>query len=150
MDRITFFVRGKPAAQGSLQPIKSKSTGKTVMVYGKRVMPWRRDIAWAAKEALGALRIVGGCSATLVWIFERPKIHYRTGKYSHLLKPSAPDRHTQKPDIDKLERAVLDALTKIAYGDDCEVDTVGKRKQWGPLGGGSGLEITLRGRFHAL
>jgi Holliday junction resolvase RusA-like endonuclease len=37
-----------------------------------------------------------------------------------------------KPDIDKLERATLDALTGHAYEDDAQVVTVSKSKRYGP------------------
>ena len=148
MDKITFFVPGTPRAQGSMKWVKSKTTGKPVPIVNKNLKPWRNDIAWAAKEALGACRIVGGVSMTLVFVFERPKAHYRTGKYSHLLKDSAPDRHTQTIDLDKLQRAVLDALTGLAYTDDSQVDRIGATKRWGPRGAGAGLELTLRGKFH--
>lgn len=31
------------------------------------------------------------------------------------------DYHTQRPDIDNLEKAILDGLNKIAFEDDCQV-----------------------------
>ena len=31
------------------------------------------------------------------------------------------DYHTQRPDIDNLEKAILDGLNKIAFVDDCQV-----------------------------
>ena len=47
----------------------------------------------------------------LVFYMPRPKSHYRTGKFSHLLKDSAPKYHVTKPDCDNLSKAVLDAMT---------------------------------------
>ena len=58
--------------------------------------------------------------------FPRPKGH--SGKRG--LKPSAPTKHTQKPDIDKCVRVVLDALTSVAYADDAQVVQVHARKGW--------------------
>lgn len=48
----------------------------------------------------------------------RPKSHYRTGKYAGLLKPSAPKHHITKPDIDNLDKFVLDALDGVFWTDD--------------------------------
>lgn len=31
------------------------------------------------------------------------------------------DYHTQRPDIDNLEKAILDGLNKVAFEDDCQV-----------------------------
>jgi Holliday junction resolvase RusA-like endonuclease len=47
----------------------------------------------------------------LIFYMPRPKNHYRTGKFSELLKDSAPSFHTKKPDVDNLSKAVLDAMT---------------------------------------
>ena len=144
-DKITFTVPGVPIPQGSANWVVSKTTGKVIPIVSKKLKPWRREIAWIAKDAMGGQFFVGGVSMTLVFTFERPKCHYRTGKFSHLLRDDAPDRHLQKPDGDKLERAVLDALTGVAYSDDSEVDVVGKQKRWGQRGGFAGLECTMRG-----
>ena len=40
----------------------------------------------------------------LEFYFPRPKNHYRTGKYSDQLKPSAPHIHTNMPDVDNLSK----------------------------------------------
>ena len=43
---------------------------------------------------------------------KRPKSHYRTGKYSDLIKDRFKNIiHTKKPDIDNLIKFVLDALS---------------------------------------
>ena len=52
------------------------------------------------------------------------------------------DPHLQTPDIDKLERAVLDALTGIVWADDCQVVAVHKTKRWCHRGH-EGVRITL-------
>ena len=51
----------------------------------------------------------------------RPKSHYRTGKYADSLRGDAPENHTSLPDLDKLIRCVLDALTGVCYQDDGQV-----------------------------
>jgi len=63
-----------------------------------------------------------------VFQFVRPKSHY-TAKGA--LRDAAP-RHVGKPDIDKLCRAVLDALTGIAYADDSQVVALDASKVYGP------------------
>ena len=42
--------------------------------------------------------------------------------------------HTQKPDADNVEKAVLDALNGVAFLDDCQVYDVRVTKHWGELG----------------
>ena len=152
MAHVTFFAHGTPRPQGSMRSFKHPKTGAIVTTSQiKGLKPWRKTVAQVAAVALGGRWIYNGVSMTLVFSFERPKAHYRTGRYSHLLRDDAPERHQQDPDIDKLERAILDALTGVAFKDDNEVDTVGKQKRWCPRGSGEeGAIITLRGVFHAV
>lgn len=39
--------------------------------------------------------------------------------------------HTQKPDLDNIEKAILDGLNRIAFADDSQVADVRKSKRWG-------------------
>jgi Holliday junction resolvase RusA-like endonuclease len=57
----------------------------------------------------------------LMFFLPRPKGHFGTGKNSAKLKASAPLAPAVKPDLDKLVRAVLDALTGVVFRDDCQV-----------------------------
>ena len=146
-DKITFTVPGRPRPQGSMRWVKSKNTGNPVPTTNTKMKEWRSDVGWFAHQVIANRRFIGAVGATMTFTFERPKKHYRTGKYSHLLRDDAPERHTQTPDVDKLIRAVLDALTGVAYGDDCVVDRVGAAKRWGSP---EGLECTLRGVCYAM
>lgn len=59
---------------------------------------------------------------TKLFFYEkRPKCHYRTGKYSNLLKKTAPKYNTSKRDLDNFIKFVLDALNKILYIDDSQI-----------------------------
>lgn len=145
MDKITFFVPGRPRPQGSMKFINRG--GRSIPIQNQKLEHWRSSVTMYAQDAMGGCAIHGGVSLTLVFSFTRPKNHYRTGKYSHLLKDSSPDRMLKAPDVDKLIRAVLDSLTGIVFTDDCEVDSVGVVKQWGPR---EGAEITVRGVFYAV
>jgi len=54
---------------------------------------------------------------------ERPEMHYRRGKFAHLLRAGAPARPCgARKDLDKFVRGILDALKKGgAYADDGQV-----------------------------
>ena len=60
----------------------------------------------------------------MVFSMPRPKSHYRTGKYSHLLKKNAPMQCITKPDIDNLVKFYLDAMTGSFWRDDAYVCTI--------------------------
>lgn len=127
---FSFTANGTPAPQGSKNStaLKDKSgayTGK-VNVYesSKKLKPWRKIVAAAARKARGAT-LDGPVILTIEFRIQRPKGHYGTGRNAGKLKPSAPAYHLKKPDVDKLERGILDALTMAkVYGDDSQVVTV--------------------------
>jgi Holliday junction resolvase RusA-like endonuclease len=111
-------VYGVPKPQGSHRPMISKSTGRPFLKEQVEGLgPWRDNVR---HEALLA---VGGYSETtmaplnqpvvvdMVFTFDRPGSHYRTGRNAHLLRDGAPARPDVSPDLSKLARAVEDALT---------------------------------------
>lgn len=125
---IRLFVPGVPAPQGS-----KRHLGNGVMVESsKAVKPWRVDVAWAARAAF-AERIDGPAAVELEFVMPRPK--------------STPKRSTppaiKRPDIDKLERAILDALSGVAYRDDSQVVELVARKRIAELDERSGVWIVV-------
>ena len=67
------------------------------------------------KPLEGALRMI------LVFYMPRPKSHFRTGKYSHLLKDGSPINHIKTPDSDNLAKLVMDSLDKKFYKNDSQI-----------------------------
>lgn len=130
--RISFFVPGVPVPKGSGTPFRNRSTGKLFVRQSNadRQRPWADAIAAAAFAAASAaapgfapVRQAAHIER-LTFCFPRPKSHYRTGRHAHLLRLDAPEEHISAPDLDKLERCVLDALTAILWIDDRQVSKV--------------------------
>lgn len=119
MNAVTFVVRGEAIPQGSTRAFTNRKTGRPIITNdNKRTKPWRNTIAEEARDSIGDLGVLQGAVRLRIDITRaRPKGHY--GKRG--LLPSAPRWPTTKPDIDKLERAILDALTGIVYRDDAQV-----------------------------
>lgn len=129
------WVPGVPAPQGS-----KRHVGRGVLVESaKAVGPWRERVALAVAEVLvwteddGAPR--GAMLVNVRFIFTRPKAHFGTGKNAATVKPHAPRLPAGRPDLDKLARAVLDALTGIAYVDDAQVVALNVGKEYGNAAG---------------
>lgn len=95
---LTLTVPGTPAPQGS-----KKHVGRGVLIESsKAVGPWRERIAWVARDAMTRTRArtaVGAVTLAVEFVMPRPKATPRT-------TPAA----IKRPDVDKLARAVLDAL----------------------------------------
>lgn len=153
---MQFNVLGTPAPQGSKKaiPIARKGpagqkvyTGKVSLVESSAtVKPWRELVTAAAvaQRRAGAKPFHGAVSVTIAFYLRRPKAHYRAGRYAHLVLPSAPAYPNVKPDIDKLVRSTLDALTAAkVYRDDAEVVELHVAK-WYADGREPGCVITIK------
>ena len=64
---------------------------------------------------------VGNIYLTLRLSMPRPKSHYRTGKYKHLLKDSSPELHSVKPDLSNMVKLYEDILQPDFYVDDSQI-----------------------------
>lgn len=122
---LTFNVIGmEPATQGS-----KRSLGNGILVEtNQRLKPWRLMISDAAIATAYPLS-QQPVSITITFRFLRPKSHYTR---SGTLTRSAPTHLTskQKGDIDKLSRAVLDALTGTLLHDDSQVVQLSAQKRY--------------------
>ena len=94
------FVPGTPITQGSMKVIRGR-----MLHSNKKLIPWRNTI----RDYFPIKPQVGPISLRLTFEFIKP----RTGKL-----------HSPRPDLDKLIRAVMDALTGHVYEDDSQVSRV--------------------------
>jgi Holliday junction resolvase RusA-like endonuclease len=116
MNGLTFEVRGIPGPQGSKDQFGRESSAK--------VKPWREAVKWAAWEVYPAdsPQMTGPVEVVVTFTLPRPKSHYYTGKRAGELRPDAPAYCEKRPDLDKLTRSTLDALTSAGvYADDAQV-----------------------------
>lgn len=138
---ITFHCIGIPQPKGSTKSWLNKRTGRVVTVSDNdRLAGWERTVALAAKAA-GLRPHDGPCCVEATFVLPRPKSHFRKNGE---LRPSAPMRHVSKPDGDKLLRAVLDALTGIAWVDDSQADFALARKRYADPGEQPGVSVAVR------
>lgn len=106
---MRFFVPGHPAPQGSKQAFVRGKRAVLVEV-SKRVKPWREAVQDAAITH-GCQPLDGPVWVMLTFLMPRPKA----------MPKSAPLTMCARPDLDKLARAVLDALTGVCFEDDSQV-----------------------------
>ena len=125
---LQFIVHGDPAAQGS-----KRHVGGGVMVESsKRLKPWREDVKQAILNLELTEPLRGPVAVELNFSIRRPKNHYGTGRNANTLKASAPAYSESIPDLDKLARAVLDAMEQAGlFRSDGQVAVLTAQKRYG-------------------
>jgi Holliday junction resolvase RusA-like endonuclease len=121
---IEFVVPGVPVPQGSKNAWGGEDNPHT--------KSWRASIAARALESVVDGPLLGPVHVDVSFVFPRPKAHYRTGRYSDQLREDAPFWHSAKPDLDKLQRAIGDALNGIVIRDDSQIAFWVVSKYYGP------------------
>lgn len=118
--------------------------GRAVLTSAsKNLKEWRNLIAYAARDNLpvdGPFSYGEAVQVDAKFFFVRPKSHLK--KNGELTK-SAPRSKHSKPDVDKLARAVLDALTGVYFDDDSQVVRLTVTKEYALPGENPGLEIQV-------
>lgn len=93
------------------------------MESNKKLPAWRQAVRTAAEAHRPAELIAVPCRVTIVFFMPRPK------------KPKWAQYPGSKPDLDKLVRAVFDALTGVVWADDALAVEVTARKLWAGVDG---------------
>jgi len=127
---VEFFVPGSPAPQGS-----KRHVGRGILIESsKAVGPWRERVALSAYAAMAGRSLFDGAvSVTLNFVMPRPKSAPKTRT------PKA----TKRPDLDKLERAILDACTDTIFADDSQVISLCGYKRIAEIGETAGVHIRV-------
>lgn len=133
---VVITVPGVPIPQGSKNPWGGEANPHT--------KGWRQAVAEQAAAAALSGPIDGPVEVQVNFVFPRPKAHYRTGAYALFLKPSAPFWHTSAPDLDKLQRAIGDALSGPVLRDDRQIAIWNALKLYGER---PRAEITVRSLY---
>jgi len=127
---IHFRAFGVPKTQGSMRAIIARGTGRAIAVHdqGPELRSWRTLVADAARQAHRGM-LDGPLGMTMVFHLPMP-----TSRPDVLRTPKQRWQWLvpwRRPDLDKLERAVLDSLTGVLFHDDAQIVVVTKRKSYG-------------------
>jgi crossover junction endodeoxyribonuclease RusA len=145
---ISFFVSGEPIPQGSSKgfPVKraNGAMGVAITHANPKTMDWRRRIADEAQRRNDEVfegdrffrpknknHLGDGVRVVCTFYMHRPK-NAKAGSYPSVY-----------PDVDKLARAVLDALTDVLWDDDSQVIVLMVRKQYQKEGEGPGVNVLV-------
>ena len=116
----TFVVLGQPVPQGSMKHVG----GGRIVSKSPKLKEWREKIAQVVRDQVGEPAHRSAVSVTAVFIFNKPKTVQR-------------DRPTVPPDLDKLQRALGDAISIDAkyLNDDSQIVEWHSEKVYGTPAG---------------
>ncbi len=136
-----FRVEGLPKAKPAFNKSKSSSKAR------REALPWFRTVRRSAlleanTQALPVFEMGVPLVLEVTFWLKRPVSHFRTGKFAGMLKDSAPEFPTPKPDLTNLikgledvladwpkgspalvyhgDQQIVDHVTRKRYADDCE------------------------------
>lgn len=127
---IDLFVEGNPKPQSRPRVSVRAGRGFAYNADSKEMKAWKKALD-AELAGIPDRGLDGPMHVELMFRLPRPKSHYRTGKFSHLLKDSAPGDHQSRADLDNLAKVVLDKITRSEYWlDDNQVISLAVTKRW--------------------
>lgn len=137
---ITAFIVGTPAPQGSHRHVG----GGRLIESSAKVKPWRETVAAELAGHAGAFPDVP-VHLEAVFVLRRPKGHWGSGRNADRLTPSAPSLPAVKPDLDKLLRALCDAIAMagVVRGDQ-QITTITAAKRYARADEATGVWVALR------
>ena len=133
---MKFKVDGIPVPQGSMRALVRGTRAVVIHDNSEKLKAWRKAVGTGAMLALrkdGGL--LAACPISLYLVFHLPKP-----------KTVKRDKPFVKPDLDKLCRAVCDALEGVLYDNDSQIVHLGATKRYanfpsGTLGPGVYVEM---------
>lgn len=96
-------------------PKQRPRLSKFVVYTPKKTADHEKLIAYEWKKRYKDLILKGAVKLDLLFCFKKAKSCKK-------------DYHTQRPDLDNLEKAILDGLNKVAFLDDCQVVELNSKK----------------------
>lgn len=130
---VEFRAIGQPQPQGSARAFVRGGRAH-ITTANPKLHNWRDVVGWSAREAMASRPLVdeGPIWVMATFILTRPK--------------SAPKSRvcpTTKPDVDKLSRGLLDALTGVCWRDDSQVVGLMVAKRYCTNGEHPGVEVQV-------
>jgi crossover junction endodeoxyribonuclease RusA len=144
---VECFVRGEPRPQPRA---RATFRGRRPVWYNPATADaWKKAVFYTVRQTSlppESVRQNSAVQIEAVFRFERPRGHFNAAGH---LKPDAPERHAQRPDLDNLLKAVMDALTDAgAWHDDAQVWSVTSSREWSE--GAESAGCRLRIVWHAI
>jgi crossover junction endodeoxyribonuclease RusA len=120
LERVAFSIDAQPRSQGSMTAVYNRKLGVSRVRHANApaLQLWRNLIRESARNANA--KVWPGPIGMRISFGVAPPLDARHG-------------YVKRPDLDKLIRGVLDALTGVCYVDDAQVITIEAEKVFGQV-----------------
>lgn len=140
---LSFTVFGVAQSKGNHRAFQGKGMRFPIITESNRsVASWQQLVAEAASHALqerpleqrNLMYTTNGVRVSIAFYLPRPKKYHKRGVFVP---------HCTKPDVDRLTRAVLDALTQVAFHDDRQVTELLAGKYYTDVDGAARVDVRV-------
>lgn len=137
---VAFWVPGHPVGKGDHTAGKTKAGRLFLRARNASALTgWTKTAALSGMVARGPRPLLDcPVRAHLVALYRRPRAHYGTGRNGVRLRadaPAFPHAQGRHVDLDKVARALGDAMKRVVWADDVLVTTWLIARRWGDSDG---------------
>jgi len=137
MISIMFTVYGHPVAKG--RP-RFSTRGKFPVAYTpEKTKTYETEVGMMAKAAMGASKALEGALEAFIYVTFPVPPSYSKKRNEACLNDT--EKHTKRPDLDNVVKAVIDGMDKIVFGNDSQITSIYATKVYGTV---AKVEILVR------
>jgi Holliday junction resolvase RusA-like endonuclease len=137
MMQIMFTIYGEPVPKG--RP-RFSTRGKFPVAYTpEKTKNYESDVGMMAKAAMGASEPLEGALEAFIYVTFAVPASYSKKRTEACL--SGQEKHTKKPDLDNVVKAVLDGMSDIVFLSDSQITSIHATKVYGEV---AKVEVMVR------
>jgi Holliday junction resolvase RusA-like endonuclease len=137
MIQIMFTIYGEPVPKG--RP-RFSTRGKFPVAYTpEKTKNYESDVGMMAKAAMGASEPLEGALEAFIYVTFPVPASYSKKRTEACL--SGQEKHTKKPDLDNVVKAVLDGMSDIVFLSDSQITSIHATKVYGEV---AKVEVMVR------
>jgi Holliday junction resolvase RusA-like endonuclease len=129
MIQIMFTVYGHPVAKG--RP-RFSTRGKFPVAYTpEKTKTYESEVGMMAKVAMGASEALEGALEAFIYVTFPVPASYSKKRTEACLNNT--EKHTKRPDLDNVIKAVIDGMDKIVFFNDSQITSIHSTKVYGEV-----------------
>jgi Holliday junction resolvase RusA-like endonuclease len=137
MISIMFTIYGHPVAKG--RP-RFSTRGKFPVAYTpEKTKTYESEVGMMAKAAMGASKVLDGALEAFIYVTFPVPTSYSKKRTEACLNDT--EKHTKRPDLDNVIKAVIDGMDKIVFNNDSQITSIHSTKVYGEV---AKVEVMVR------